>query len=91
VIPTSGQRTVCCSGQGPADIATLQFPGLLAMTPRADLGLRDSGRTSRSPATGRMPTLTRVYNAGKEHNRLPRKILAVIYQDIARVQFQVDP
>ena len=61
------------------------------MNPRADLGLRDSGGASRSPATGWMPTLTRVYNAGKEHNRLPREILAVICQDIARVKFQVDP
>ena len=38
-----------------------------------------------------MPTLTRVRNAGKEHNRLRREIFAVICQDIARVKFQVDP
>ncbi len=31
--------------QGPAGIATLQFPGLLAMNAQADLGLRDSGRS----------------------------------------------
>jgi len=38
-----------------------------------------------------MPTLTRVCNAGKEHNRLQREIFAVICRDIARVKFQVDP
>jgi hypothetical protein len=38
-----------------------------------------------------MPALTRVYNAGKEHNRLRREIFAVICQDIAQVKFQVDP
>jgi hypothetical protein len=38
-----------------------------------------------------MTTLTRVCNAGKQHNRLRREIFAVICQDIARVQFQVDP
>jgi hypothetical protein len=38
-----------------------------------------------------MPTLTRVRNAGQQHNRLRREILAVICQNIARVQFQVHP
>ncbi len=77
--------------QGPAGIATPQFPGLPAMKPRAGPGLRDSGRSLAITSHGRTPTLTRVRNAGQEHNRLPREILAVICQDIARVLFQVDP
>ncbi len=37
-----------------------------------------------------MPTPYRVYDADQEHNRLRREMFAVICQDIARVQFQLD-
>ncbi len=91
VIPPSGQRTVRCPGSARAASPRPQFPGLPAINPRAGPGLRASGRSLAITSHGRTPTLTRVRNAGQEHNRLPREILAVICQDIARVQFQVDP
>ena len=91
VIPASGQRTVRCSGSARRASPRPSSPAAGHEPPEPASGCAAADGASRSPATGRMPTLPRVYNAGQEHNRLPREILAVICQDIARVKFQVGP
>ena len=76
---------------GLAGIAALRFPGMLAMNVGCDLGLRDGGWTFAITNDWRDAEAYRVYDTDEEHNRLRREIFAKICQDIARVQFQLDP
>jgi signal transduction histidine kinase len=77
--------------EGLAGIAALRCPGMLAMSVGTDLGLRDSGWDFAVTNDWQDADAYRVYDQDEEHNRLRREIFAQICQDIARVQFQVDP
>jgi len=77
--------------EGLAGIAGLSFPGMLAMNIGTDLGLRDGGWTFAITNDWQDADAYRVYDQDEEHNRLRREIFARVCQDIARVQFQIDP
>ena len=76
--------------QGLAGIAALRLPGLVAMHVGANIGLRDGGWDFAITNDWQDAGSYRAYDADIEHNRLRSEIFAVICQDIARVQFQVD-
>ena len=76
--------------EGLAGIAALKFPGMLAMSTGADLGLRDGGWSFAITNDWQDVESYRVYDADEEHNRLRREIFAKICQDIARVQIELD-
>jgi Stress responsive A/B Barrel Domain len=76
--------------EGLEGIAALRFPGLVAMSVGCDLGLREGGWSFAITNDWQDAAAYRVYDEDEEHNRLRREIFAVICQDIARVQFQVD-
>jgi hypothetical protein len=76
--------------EGLAGIAALQIPGLLAMAVGTDLALREGGWSFAITNDWQDAEAYRVYDLDEEHNRLRREIFAVICQDIARVQFQID-
>ena len=60
------------------------------MNTGSDLGLRDGGWSFAITNDWQDADAYRVYDADQEHNLLRREIFAVICQDIARVQFQLD-
>ena len=60
------------------------------MNTGSNLGLRDGGWSFAITNDWQDADAYRVYDADQEHNRLRREIFAVICQDIARVQFQLD-
>jgi hypothetical protein len=76
--------------EGLAGIAALRGPGLLAMKVGTDAGLREGSWSFAITNDWRDADAYRVYDADEEHNRLRREIFAVICQEIARVQFEVD-
>lgn len=76
--------------EGLAGIAALRFPGLLANHVGADLGLRDGGWSFAITNDWQDADAYRVYDTDEEHNRLRREIFAVVSEEIARVQFEVD-
>jgi hypothetical protein len=76
--------------EGLARIAALRFPGMIAMNVGTDLGVREGGWSFAITNDWRDADAYRVYDEDEEHNRLRREIFALICQDIARVQFQVD-
>lgn len=77
--------------EGLAGIAALKFPGMIAMNIGIDLGLRDGGWSFAITNDWQDADSYRVYDTDEEHNRLRREVFAKVCQDIARVQFQVDP
>ena len=77
--------------EGLAGIAALTFPGMIAMNIGMDLGLRDGGWSFAITNDWQDADSYRVYDADEEHNRLRREVFAKVCQDIARVQFQVEP
>ena len=76
--------------EGLAAIAALKIPGLLAMAVGTDLALREGGWSFAITNDWQDAEAYRVYDLDEEHNRLRREIFAVICQDIARVQVQID-
>jgi hypothetical protein len=76
--------------EGLAGIAALKIPGLLAMAVGTDVGLREGGWSFAITNDWQDAAAYRVYDLDEQHNRLRREIFAVICQDVARVQFQVD-
>ena len=88
----SGQRAAdrALLQEGLAGIAALRLPGLVAMHVGTDAGLRAGGWDFAITNDWQDVRSYRVYDADTEHNRLRSEIFAVICQDIARVQFQVD-
>ena len=76
--------------EGLAGIAALRFPKMIAMSVGTDLGLRDGRWMLAMTNNWQDAGAYRVYDRDEEHNRLRREIFALICQDIARVQFQVD-
>ncbi len=61
------------------------------MNTGSDLGLRDGGWSFAITNDWQDADAYRVYDTDEEHNRLRREIFAVICQNIARVQIQIDP
>lgn len=88
--PAQQEADAALLQQGLAGIAALSFPGLVAMSMGADLGLRDGGWSFAIVNDWQDADAYRVYDADEEHNRIRREIFAKICQDIARVQFEID-
>ncbi|HEX3590199.1 MAG TPA: Dabb family protein [Pseudonocardiaceae bacterium] len=76
--------------EGLAGIAALRCPGMLAMNVGADLGLREGGWSFAITNDWQDAESYRGYDADEEHNRLRREIFAVITEEIARAQFEID-
>jgi len=76
--------------EGLAGIAALRLPGMIAMHVGCDLGLREGGWNFAITNDWEDAEAYRGYDADEEHNRLRRKIFAEIYEEIARVQIQID-
>jgi stress responsive alpha/beta barrel protein len=89
--PAQREADAALLQQGLAGIAALSFPGLVAMNVGTDLGLRDGGWSFAVVNDWLDADAYRVYDADEEHNRIRREIIAPICQDIARVQFELDP
>jgi hypothetical protein len=89
--PAQREADAALLREGLAGIAALTLPGLLAMNVGGDLGLRDGGWNFAITNDWQDADAYRVYDADEEHNRLRREIFARICEDIARVQFEIEP
>lgn len=76
--------------EGLAAMAALKLPGMLAMHVGADAGLREGNWSFSITNDWRDVDAYRGYDQDEEHNRIRREIFAVISEEIARVQFEIE-